>query len=225
MEFYDMYGLELHRKMKAVSEKKKKRRENRAKIMFWTGYTMFMLGIVLLGIVIHEWKYTAPRTEQMVMSVTYDAPTIQESVAVEVVEEDVPDISEIYRDEIKYIAKTVYGEARGCSKTEQAAVVWTILNRVDSDLKYIPNDIISVVTQNEQYHGYNPKHPVTDEIVYLVEDVLGRWVMEKNGEENVGRVLPKDYLWFYGDGKQNHFTDKWRNGNKWDWSLESPYEL
>ena len=34
-------------------------------------------------------------------------------------------------EEIDYIAKTVWGEARGLSKTHQAGVVWTILNRCD----------------------------------------------------------------------------------------------
>ena len=29
------------------------------------------------------------------------------------------------------IAKTIYNEARGCGETQQAAVAWAILNRVD----------------------------------------------------------------------------------------------
>ena len=160
---------------------------------------------------------SVPEVEEIVV----EEPIVE--MTVEDVTVDDPDILHLYNNEVAYIAKTVYGEARGCSKTEQAAVVWTILNRVDSDLAYMPDDIVSVVTQPEQYHGYNPNHPVTDEIVSLVEDVIGRWNDEKNGVENVGRVLPKNYLWFYGDGRHNHFTDAWRGGNKWDWSLESPY--
>lgn len=46
-----------------------------------------------------------------------------------------------YDTEATYIAKTLYGEARGCSTTEQAAVVWCILNRADNwDM-----DIIDVI--------------------------------------------------------------------------------
>jgi hypothetical protein len=125
--------------------------------------------------------------------------------------------------EVIVLAKTVYGEARGCSATEQAAVVWCILNRVDSNLHYMPDDIISVVTQRGQFAGYSKKHPVKDEIVSIVLDVLERWQAEKNGATNVGRVLPKQYLYFHGDGKANHFRDSYRGGNRWNWSLTSPY--
>ena len=194
-------------------------------------WAAFLLG-VLCGLIFHNALY--PYRNSSVESETILTPIVEAEAPAVIIEEPAVkppteetvdiDIPEQYRDDVVYIAKTVYGEARGCTTTEQAAVVWSILNRVDSDLKYMPDDIIGVVTQKDQYLGYNPKHPVTDEIANLVEDVLGRWVMEKAGEKNVGRVLPKNYLWFYGDGKHNHFTDAWRNGNKWDWSLESPYE-
>lgn len=123
----------------------------------------------------------------------------------------------------EYIAKTVWGEARGVSTTEQAAVIWCILNRVDSDLKYMPNDIISVITQDNAFKGYNANHPVTDDIYELTMDVLSRWIREKETGEPVGRVLPKEYLYFLGDGDRNHFTAEWRGTDIWDWSLESPY--
>ena len=133
---------------------------------------------------------------------------------------------EIFVDETEatYIAKTIWGEARGCSKMEQAAVAWCILNRVDSDLPYIPNNIREVVTQKGQFHGYSKDFPVDDDIYDLAVDVIERWQREKLGEENVGRVLPKEYLYFYGDGKRNHFTVDWKDKATWDWSLENPYE-
>ena len=211
---------------------KRKRLEKRARVMFVTGCAALILGLTVFGISLYKSDDGESIIEQTAEASTIYTPVIQETpveeVPVEVdtvVEYTEPDISELYRDEIVYIAKTVYGEARGCSKTEQAAVIWSILNRVDSELPYMPDDIIGVVTQAHQYVGYNSKHPVTDEFVDLAKDVLSRWVAEKNGETNVGRVLPKNYLWFYGDGKHNHFTDEWRNGNKWDWNLESPYEM
>ena len=134
---------------------------------------------------------------------------------------ETPKVSEIYAESIPYLAKTVYGEARGCTAVEQAAVIWCILNRVDAN--GYSDSIIGVVTQKNAFHGYNPNHPVTDHIYNLTVDVLERWEKEKNGEVNVGRVLPKEYLWFYGDGKRNHFTNQWRGGNTWNWALESPY--
>ena len=137
---------------------------------------------------------------------------------------DIPNIEKKYKDEIPYIARTVWGEARGCSETEQAAVIWCILNRVDSSIRYMPDNIIDVVTQKHQFLGYVETFPVTEEIRKLVIDVLTRWEMEKAGVENVGRVLPPEYMWFHGDGRHNHFRDSYRGGNRWDWSLDSPYE-
>ena len=137
---------------------------------------------------------------------------------------DIPNIEKKYKDEIPYIARTVWGEARGCSETEQAAVIWCILNRVDSSIRYMPDNIIDVVTQKHQFLGYVETFPVTEEIRELVIDVLTRWEMEKAGVENVGRVLPPEYMWFHGDGRHNHFRDSYRGGNRWDWSLDSPYE-
>lgn len=142
----------------------------------------------------------------------------------EVVKEEI-NIEEKYEKEIIYISKTVWGEARGCSKVEQAAIVWCILNRVDSSIRYMPDDIIGVVTQKNQFLGYSKSFPVTKEIRELVIDVLSRWEREKAGEENVGRILPPEYMWFYGDGWHNHFRDSYRGGNRWDWSLDNPYEV
>ena len=151
-------------------------------------------------------------------------PTEQEEKEKES-EIDIPNIEKKYKDEIPYIARTVWGEARGCSETEQAAVIWCILNRVDSSIRYMPDNIIDVVTQKHQFLGYVETFPVTEEIRELVIDVLTRWEMEKAGVENVGRVLPPEYMWFHGDGRHNHFRDSYRGGNRWDWSLDSPYEV
>lgn len=145
------------------------------------------------------------------------------SIIEEVVKEEI-NIEEKYKKEIIYISKTVWGEARGCSKVEQAAIVWCILNRVDSSIRYMPDDIIGVVTQKNQFLGYSKSFPVTKEIRELVIDVLSRWEREKAGEKNVGRILPPEYMWFYGDGWHNHFRDSYRGGNRWDWSLDNPYE-
>ena len=141
---------------------------------------------------------------------------------------ELPDVGYLAGDPAIYLAKTVWGEARGCSVIEQAAVIWCVLNRVDSGLAYMPDDIISVITQVDghgYYHfrGYNADFPVTDEIYELVVDVLARWELEKTGVENVGRVLPKEFLYFHGDGVHNYFRDEYSGGNFWDWSLPNPY--
>lgn len=127
-------------------------------------------------------------------------------------------------EEAEYIAKTLYGEARGCSTTEQAAVAWCILNRVDDESGLWPDDIIGVVTQEHQFAGYSQEHPVLPELYDLALDVLERWQREKAGVDDVGRVLPVDYCYFQGDGQHNYFRQEFEGGPVWDWRLESPYE-
>jgi hypothetical protein len=94
---------------------------------------------------------------------------------------------------------------------------------VDSADPFYPDDIIGVVTQANQFHGYNPDNPVEPELLSLVEDVLARWAAEGDGAD-AGRVLPKEYLFFSGDGYHNYFRTEWDGGSTWDWSLTSPYE-
>ena len=89
-----------------------------------------------------------------------------------------PETPEPEDDPAEYLAKTIYGEARGCSTTEQAAVVWCVLNRVDDESGLWPDDIVAVVTQPSQFHGYDPDHPVLPELLALAEDVLARWEIE-----------------------------------------------
>lgn len=125
--------------------------------------------------------------------------------------------------EIDEVAKLLYGEARNCSVEGQAGVVWCILNRVDCDDPYFPDTIIGVVTQPTQFFGYNKDHPVLPELAGIAEDVLLRYSAERSGIEDVGRVLPREYLYFSGDGTQNFFTVTYGTNDVWDWSLYNPY--
>lgn len=122
------------------------------------------------------------------------------------------------------LAKMVWGEARGCSTTEQAATIWCVLNRYDSGDRFWADTVEGITTQPCQFYGYDPSNPVDPDILALVEDVLARWMAEKECVGGVGRVLPKEYLYFTGDGAHNYFTTEWQGGQTWDWSLESPYE-
>lgn len=124
-------------------------------------------------------------------------------------------------EDIERMSRAVWGEARGCTPTEQAAVVWCILNRVD-DPRW--PDTIEEVCITSQFNGYNPTNPVDPDIYDLTLDVYVRWVREHTGEQDVGRVLPASYCFFYGDGKHNHFQESFGADEVWDWSLPSPYE-
>ena len=150
-------------------------------------------------------------------------PTVSALPAAELPATDLPAAEPVAYHEPppqEILAKLVWGEARGCSRTEQAAVVWCVMNRVDDG----QGDIVEVATAPCQFYGYDPENPVDPEILALVRDVLTRWGMEQTCIGSVGRVLPKEYLYFTGDGAHNYFTTEWNGGQTWDWSLESPYE-
>lgn len=127
----------------------------------------------------------------------------------------------VTREEIETLAKIVYQEARGIREnSHKAAVVWCILNRVDDG--YWGDTIVEVATYPNAF-AWVPDTPVEGELVDLVVDVITRWNYEKEGLSNVGRTLPKDYLYFTGDGSYNHFTREWGSTDYWDWSLPNPY--
>lgn len=123
--------------------------------------------------------------------------------------------------EVELIGRTIWGEAEGVKdKAEQAAVAWCVLNRVDDSGKTIEE----VVTAPSQFVGfYRVKGEVPEHFLQLAEDVLLRWRLEKTGMEDVGRVLPEDYLFFIGDGERNYFSQEWKATDYWGWSLKSPY--
>lgn len=124
-------------------------------------------------------------------------------------------------EELTILAKIVYREARGIEdKAHQAAVIWCILNRVDNG--YWGNTISEVATYPKAF-AWVPDTPVEPELLLLAADVCERWNLEKAGASEVGRVLPREYLYFTGNGKLNHFTTEWKGTKVWDWSLESPY--
>lgn len=134
--------------------------------------------------------------------------------------------------EATMLAKTMYGEANvlrwygdkfGVSyQARQAAVAWVALNRVDAG--GFGDDLYQVLTRPNQF-AYDPGAPVTDELYELAWDVLHRWWAEKEGETDVGRTIPPEYLYFDGDGKENYFRIEYQGtGDVWDWSLPDPYK-
>ena len=119
------------------------------------------------------------------------------------------------------IAKVLYRECRGVpSVTEQACVAWTILNRVDNN-----NASIHDVVSSPHQFAFSENTPVDETLLNLAYDVLERWNSEKNGETNVGRVLPESYLWFEGHSGHNYFRNRYDGDfTVWSYYLESPYE-
>ena len=109
-------------------------------------------------------------------------------------------------DDVVAMAKMLWGEARGCTRDNQIKCAWVVVNRVDDER--FPDTIQGVLEQPNQFHGYVPSYPVTDELYDVAFDVLTRWSYEKQGIP-VRRELPNTYLWFTGDGEQNHFREAW----------------
>ena len=129
--------------------------------------------------------------------------------------------------DVELLAKVTYGEALVTkSDTEMSAVMWCVLNRVDCDGYACGGGIEYVVTYPHQFTGYDPSNPVTEHLEWLAKDVLDRWYAEKEGNIDVGRTLPPDYMWFDGDGSHNTFRNDYdrKTADYWDWELGSPYE-
>lgn len=130
--------------------------------------------------------------------------------------------SVITEDEEIMLAQTLYGEDRNCGDADdtmrQAAVIWSIFNRCDAW-----GQSVDEVVTHDQYHGWyrDQRHP--EWAHEIVRDVAIRWAREKMGETDVGRVLPKEYLFFSNGGAHEKFRTTYRNGQYWDWSLPNPY--
>ena len=122
--------------------------------------------------------------------------------------------------DVKMLANMAQGEAGALPDTERAACIWTALNRLDNGYDG-QKTIQQVITAPGQYAAYYAWATPTEENLSLARDVMLRWLAEKAGIKDAGRVLPADYMWFCGDGHHNYF----RNADKtiWDWSLPSPY--
>lgn len=166
-----------------------------------------------------------PINSELVIPKTTDAVV----EIVEIVEETTPikPIQPIYvedyatQEEIEMIAKVLYREARGVEDKDQiAAVAWCILNRVDHPNH--PNTIKEVIIQPEQF-AWVEDTPIEEWLLELANDVVYRWCLEKEGQEDVGRTLPKGYCFFIGDGKYNHFRQNFNSKQIWNWSYPQQY--
>ena len=149
------------------------------------------------------WEYEAPSSP---------APTVAAEETAEPEQSEAPELSEapVYyemyftEDDVAEVAKMLWGEARGCTQDNQIKCVWIVCNRVD-DARF-PDTIQGVLSQPYQFHGYSESFPVTDDLYNVAFDVLTRWSYEKQGV-SVRRELPKSFLWFTGNGRENIFRE------------------
>ena len=124
-------------------------------------------------------------------------------------------------EEIDLLAKLIWSESRGIkSDMHKAAIVWSVINRINTLYRGCIKDLLYSGAYRQSYK----KLPVDEKLRIIVIDVLNRYIREVNGEEDVGRILPKEYIFWYGDGEYNYFRNNYRKPyTVWDWSLENPY--
>ena len=119
------------------------------------------------------------------------------------------------------LAKVLWRECGNVkSMTEQACVAWTVLNRVD----FYGKSVYDIASEPHQF-VYVENTPIHEKVLALAYDVLDRWNFEKNGFGEDGRVLPKEYMHFKGDGSHNYFRNAYNYPyDIWDYSYDSPYD-
>lgn len=132
-------------------------------------------------------------------------------------------LSVVGQNEINMLAYLVDMEIGSGTRIEKEAVVWCVLNRVDKGRSGGFRDTVyGVLTQSGQFRSYYGTG--SSESYNIVVDVLTLWMMERQGGYPVsGRVLPRDYCWYHGDGRHNHFRDAYSGGSYWDWSWTGGY--
>lgn len=168
-----------------------------------------------------DFKYYEEKKTEKEPVLTYYSDKIKIKVSNEIKNKINNQLAEL-QDEAVMLAKLIYKEARGINSTaHKAAVVWCVLNRFDTG-EY-GESIKAVITSKHQF-AWDPNTKVEDEFLELSNDVLIRWLLEKEGFSNIGRVLPNDYLFFAGRNGLNYFRKNYHSKEYWDWSLQSPYE-
>lgn len=165
--------------------------------------------------------YYAPLTKRILLPLYEDAPE-ETSVAVNYhpmykrflirMGEEMKTEWEPDEEDVVALAQTLWGECRGCSYIQKAAVCWCVFNRVDS--KLFPGSIIEVVSQPNQFFGYSPSFPVDEELYEIAYNCIVDW---HNGEN---RVLDPEFTYFHGNGRINIFTTQYGGDGGRRWSEE-----
>ena len=108
-------------------------------------------------------------------------------------------------------------------KNIRAAVAWSILNSFDS---WQGTRTFEDVVKD---FGYNSKVSFKDKSGNdnraIARDVLIRWLAEKTGYTDVGRVIPANYTFLYTENDICHFRCNGLKDTKdeWNFSSKSPY--
>jgi hypothetical protein len=119
------------------------------------------------------------------------------------------DVDQIER-EAEYIAKVIYGTARNHAASDQKAVVWCILNRVEHHSH--PDTVAEVCEQPKQWMGYSSENPILADIYDLALAELKIW----HGDGH--RPLSNEYIYLSWSSKEIILRDTFeetKNTNYW----------
>lgn len=102
------------------------------------------------------------------------------------------------------LARLLWAEYRDQTNYNQcAAVCWCVLWRAET----WGMTVEEVITAPNQF-AWNPSAPVDAGLYDIAVDVLEKY---RGGEEG---VLPREYLWFSGNGKYNTFRNAYAGGER-----------
>ena len=110
--------------------------------------------------------------------------------------------------DVDMVAKTVWGEARGCTPDEWRLVAWTILQRID-DPRW-PDTFAAVIMEPNQFSGYHGANPVDDGIREVCFAAIQDWAHGAEPPTHSTYAPTAPYLFFDGDGQHNWFRGTWR---------------
>lgn len=94
--------------------------------------------------------------------------------------------AEAHRADCEAVARVLYGTALHHSEDAQKAVVWCIINRVESSL--YPDSIQEVCEQESQWMGYSAENPIISSMYDVADEVISGW------ESGGYRAVSPDYL-------------------------------
>ena len=121
------------------------------------------------------------------------------------------DVEQI-EQEAEYIAKVIYGTARNHVSSDQKAVVWCILNRVEHHAH--PDTVAEVCEQPKQWMGYSDENPVLTELYDLALAELKIWHSEGR------RPISNEYIYLSWSSKEILLRDTFEeNKNTHYWRM------
>lgn len=162
----------------------------------------------------HDMKIEAQQTaaaEEMRLSAEKQEAIRAASIAAE--QAKVEEEKAAARSQREAVARVLYGTALHHSADAQRAVVWCVINRVESSL--YPDTIEEVCEQPSQWMGYSDQNPIISDLYAVADEVLSGW------ESGGYRAVSPDYLFLtwtrdeivlkttFLDGANTHY---WRCG-------------